>query len=955
MSKEHKPGTLINYRGRDWIVLPSDDPEVLNIKPLGGSDHEITGVFLPLKIEGQEISNTEIKYPETSDLGDFESAKLLFHASRLSFRNAAGPFRCMGKLSFRPRSYQMIPLVMSLKQTVTRLLIADVGIGKTIEALMVLKEAMERGEVTRFAVVCLPHLCEQWKSELKDKLDIDAAIIRSSTIASLERKIPDDRSVFYHYPYQVISIDYVKQSSKKGIFLTDCPEFIIVDEAHTCTKPVGAKSKNQQQRYSLLHDIAAEQQRHLLLLTATPHSGKDEEFRSLLGLLDPKFNALDFEHISPQKRKELARYFVQRKRANISRWLNQNTPFPTRETKEIGYALHSSYRDFYHEVLEFAQGLTQQEQGQRGRSRYWAALALLRGVMSSPQAGLEMLKAKAHKEGQKMEQLTAEVMPYTIQENNPLFLSEEQDSDVTETDLIEQVEWQADDLATINRLITQVEQLMGEKSLGENLEKDQKAKFTVNQVRAWVKKGIYPIVFCRYIATAQYVGETLKGQLPKNIDVQVVTSEFADEQRKEILEAMGKSDKRVLVATDCLSEGINLQEHFTAVLHYDLPWNPNRLEQREGRVDRYGQTADQVYAYLLWGEDNPIDKVVLNVLIKKVRDIQKATGVSIPIGEENKSIMDSVLKEVLLDPTKVVTQQTLDFGDEFINANTVITNQLEQAKAKAQKLRSIFAHESIDPQTIEKELKEVDEIIGDVTTVEQFVVQACRALGAIVTQDAQGYSLDTTNLPPHLQRTLPQVDTVPLSFESPTPRGRVYIGRNHQLVTQLAQMVMSLAFEAKAGTGQVARAAVVQTKAVSQRTTIVQFRVRNVIKEVGRNRELIAEEMYLWGYAGSLNPETGQAPQILDYAHCKQLLLTASSQANISAQRQQQLFAQVTDIYQTLKAEVQQLAEARANHLVESHSRFKELVGGRRFEAVHPVLPPDVMGIYVLMPVPKVL
>ena len=81
MSKEHKPGTLVNYRGRDWIVMPSDDEAVLNIKPLGGSDHEVTGVFLQLKINGQEITNTEISYPESKDIGDFQSAKLLFHAS----------------------------------------------------------------------------------------------------------------------------------------------------------------------------------------------------------------------------------------------------------------------------------------------------------------------------------------------------------------------------------------------------------------------------------------------------------------------------------------------------------------------------------------------------------------------------------------------------------------------------------------------------------------------------------------------------------------------------------------------------------------------------------------------------------------------------------------------------------------------------------------------------------
>lgn len=938
MSKEHKPGTLVNYRGRDWIVMPSDDVEVLNIKPLGGSDHEMTGVFLPLKINGQEITNTEIAYPTSKDIGDFESAKLLFQASRLSFRNAAGPFRCMGKLSFRPRSYQMIPLVMSLKQDVTRLLIADdVGIGKTVEALMVLKEAMERGEVERFAVICLPHLCEQWKGELKDKLDIEAEIIRSSTIAGLERKIPDDRSVFHHFPFQVISIDYVKQASKKGIFLTDCPEFIIVDEAHSCAMPAGAKSKNQQQRYSLLHDIAEIEKRHLLLLTATPHSGKDEEFRSLLGLLDKKFNNLDFENITQAQRTELSKYFVQRKRANIKRWLNQDTPFPDRETKEIGYKLNASYHNFYAEVLLFAQGLTKKgEETKKGFSHYWAALALLRGVMSSPKAGLEMLRARKEK------QLDIDDTP----ESNPLFRSEENDSDVVETDLMENIELQSDDVITIDRLIGQIENLM-------SLKNDQKANLAVQQTKEWVQKGVYPIIFCRYIATAKYLGELIKNALPNNVDVQTITSEFADEQRKEMIDDMGKSNKRVLIATDCLSEGINLQEHFTAVLHYDLPWNPNRLEQREGRVDRYGQPADIVYAYLLWGEDNPIDKVVLNVLIKKVRDIQKATGVSIVIGDENKSIMDSVLKEVLLDPSKAQHTQSqilMDFGDEVSNVDKIITNQLEQAKVKAEKLRSIFAHESIKPETIESELKEVDEVIGDVTTVESFVVQSCRTLGAIVNQDFEGYKLDPSNLPDHLKATLPQAHEIPLSFESPTPRGRVYIGRNHKFVEQLAQMMMSLAFEPKAGVGHIARAAVIQTQAVEKRTTIVQFRVRNVIKEVGRNRELIAEEMYLWGYAGS-----GEQKEVLDYTTCKSLLLEARSAVNIPHERQQQLFEEVSRTYDSLKGEVQTLSEDRAMHLVESHGRFKELVGGRRFEAVHPVLPPDVMGIYVLMPKPKTL
>ncbi|MFN7330195.1 MAG: C-terminal helicase domain-containing protein, partial [Bacteroidota bacterium] len=119
-------------------------------------------------------------------------------------------------------------------------------------------------------------------------------------------------------------------------------------------------------------------------------------------------------------------------------------------------------------------------------------------------------------------------------------------------------------------------------------------------VTKWLEEKHNPVIFCRYIATAHYVGGLLKEHLLKNykkdIDIRVITSEDPDEVRKERVDEMKKSSRRVLIATDCLSEGINLQDLFTSVLHYDLPWNPNRLEQREGRVDRFGQQSPVVKA-----------------------------------------------------------------------------------------------------------------------------------------------------------------------------------------------------------------------------------------------------------------------------------------------------------------------------------------------------------------------
>ena len=134
------------------------------------------------------------------------------------------------------------------------------------------------------------------------------------------------------------------------------------------------------------------------------------------------------------------------------------------------------------------------------------------------------------------------------------------------------------------------------------IEKDEKVKLASEQIKIWVNKGQSPIVFCRFIATAHYVAKILKSVLPKEVDVRAITSELSDDERREKIDEMAKSPKRILVATDCLSEGINLQDKFNAILHYDLPWNPNRLEQRMGRVHRYGQKFE-VFVYNLIAQD----------------------------------------------------------------------------------------------------------------------------------------------------------------------------------------------------------------------------------------------------------------------------------------------------------------------------------------------------------------
>lgn len=930
----YKPGTLIKYRGRDWMVLPSDDYEILNIRPLGGSEEETTGIYIPLATGNEKIQYAEFPEPKPSEIGSFESAKLLFDASRLSFRNAAGPFRCMGKLSFRPRSYQLVPLVMALKHDVVRLMIADdVGIGKTVEALIILKELIERGEIKRFAVICPPHLCEQWQLEIKGKLDIDAEIIRSSTAAQLDRKIPDDQSVFHHIPYQVISIDYIKADKRRGTFINDSPDFIIVDEAHTCALPEGSKSKTQQQRYNLLHDLAEKPNKHLLLLTATPHSGKDDEFRSLLGLLKKDFNKLSFENLEQIDRKKIAKHFIQRKRENIKRWLNEETLFPEREAKEVGYGLSLEHQLFYQGLVKFARGISSSENDDDKTRllRSWAAIALIKGAMSSPAMAAEMLERRKDKITE-----SEEVLEPSIE--NTLFEDYEFSGDFSRQALMDSIAYKQSEVIELKALQQQALELKGSPD-------DYKTKTAIKIIKDWVKEGFSPIVFCHYIATARYVAEILQSELPKNIHVEAITSELADEQRKERIEIMGKKERKVLVATDCLSEGINLQEYFTAVLHYDLPWNPNRIEQREGRVDRYGQTAPIIKTYILYGEDSPMDTFVLEVLIKKVNEIKKSTGVSIPIGESSKSIMTEAAKRILY-------QQQLGFQQElFKDTKETVTNELELARRKGENLRSIFAHEGIDPEVIKKDLEEVDEAIGDVKTVENFVRGSVDVLGGSCKWDnISGFRLQPENLPPHIRRIFNKESIVNISFESPTPKGYTYIGRNHLFVEQLCQFLLAIAFEANPEYGRLARVCEIQTNQVTTKTTLVMFRVRNVIKEVNSKRESVAEEMYLWGYTA-----IDGVMKTLEFKEAKNLLMGAIPLSNLSVERQANDIANELERFKEMKLQFMELAGQRAEKLVEAHGRFKELIGGRRYEKATPVLPPDVMGVYLLVPQPKAL
>jgi superfamily II DNA or RNA helicase len=955
MTSQLQPGKLVTLRGREWVVLPSDDPDnLLIVKPLGGSDDEVTGIYLPLDIRADRPVDARFPPPTSSDLGDISTARLLYDSARLAFRNGAGPFRALAKLSFRPRAYQIVPLIMALRLETVRLLVADdVGVGKTIEALLIIRELLERRTIKRFAVVCLPHLCEQWQEEIRSKLDIEAVIIRSNTQAGLDRRIQGDASVYDYYPFQIISIDFIKSDVRRDVFVEQCPELVIVDETHTCARPTGA-SASQQQRYHLVSRIAAKPGQHLVMLTATPHSGKPEEFQSLLGLLKPEFEALDLPSASQAQRRDLARHFIQRKRADVEKWMDEDTHFPKRDTFEWPYDLSREYNNFFGDILDFARKLVVPDPTGKRKKRvqYWTALALLRGVMSSPQAGVKMLNARLERLAEAAGDV--DVAAGDEAENPVRDLDFGFEGDNAPTQVLEQGDFSEYQRRQMKALAERLEKL-------GNIQHDGKLFAASIVLEDWLDKGFNPVVFCRYIDTAIYLGDhlgpALRRKHPK-LDLQVVTSEDPDDVRRDRIEKMSGDKPRVLIATDCLSEGINLQELFTGVLHYDLPWNPNRLEQREGRVDRFGQQADEVKACLLYGADNPIDGIVLDVLLRKVREIKRATGINVPFPEDSQSIIDTITQALLLNPDRRIEkkrgeQQQLLFDytafGEAAAAKNRVTRKVDEAANRETASRSVFAQHAIKAHEIEEDLRAVDEAIGDPKAVQDFVTSTLsNLLGVQVIKESKGFGIVPGNLPPPLLDLLrvgklAAAKPIKVSFESPTPEGYHYLGRNHRFVEQLCQFVMAntLARQDK----RAARSAVIRTRQVARKTTLLLFRCRNVIEQSKSGHQIVAEEMLLWGWRG-----TPQEREHLDHSEAKALLATARASTDLSPQARASFLENELRLMDSLAPQFEVIAEEQSKRLVAAHERFSALMDKQRFQVVYPVLPMDLLGIYILLP-----
>lgn len=941
MEATFTPGNLVRARGREWVILPESTPELLMVRPIGGLDDEIVGICTAIEV----VASATFAPPNSELPGDYNACRLLRDAARISTRNAAGPFRSFGKIAVEPRPYQLVPLLMAMRLETVRMLIADdVGIGKTVEASLIAKELIERGEVNRLAILCPPHLAEQWQTELEQKFHISAELVLASTIQRLERhRRSAGESLFERYPYVIVSTDFIKSPARRNEFIRACPELVIVDEAHTCTLP-GGVGRSRQARFELIRDIAADSARHLILVTATPHSGNEDAFRSLLSLLDPKFADLpgDLETSDRESvRRELARHLVQRLRGNIRDYLGSETSFPDRDDAEESYKLSNEYRALFDKVLAFACEMVADESGagRNRRVRWWSALALLRALASSPAAAASTLRNRAATAEATSDEEIEEIGQRAVLDQDELEISEIFDltpgADPSDED----------DSSTCRRLrafAKEAEQLAGTK--------DAKLQKVIKTVKGLVSEGHNPILFCRFIDTAEYVAAELRSAI-KNVEVAAVTGLIPPQEREDRIKLLGLHPRRILVCTDCLSEGVNLQEHFDAVLHYDLSWNPTRHEQREGRVDRFGQPKPKVRVLTYFGVDNQIDGVVLEVLLRKHKKIKSALGISVAVPGSSEDVVKALFEGMQLRSSKGGADMQLYLpGLDPIKQD--LHARWEDAREREVRSRSRFAQHSIKTEEVAAELQAVRDAIGAGPMVERFF-RDCLHLAGVPLADKRKQQIEValSNEAPRALRQAIGRDAPFLGrFELPVDDDVIYLSRTHPIVEGLASYVLDTALDEVQSEGErtiARRCGVTKTKAVSEKTSLllVRFRFHLLVKRRGEDQTpLLAEEIRTLAFHGAAANPTWLADE------SAAALLDAAPAGNLPLSLVKNQLQHFTTGLTELVPHVAQVAAERASVLADAHTRVRRSAKVAGAVEVMPVLPADILGCFILLP-----
>jgi len=512
--------------------------------------------------------------------------------------------------------YQLDPVVRALQMPRVNLLVADdVGLGKTIEAGLVMQELILRHRARSIVIVCPSSIQVQWKEEMRDKFGLDFRIVDSRLLAELRRRRGIHVNPWSHFPRLITSIDFLKRDRPMRLFRETLPagdqpafprpyDLLIVDEAHNVAPSGRGKYATDSQRTAAIRTLAPYFE-HKLFLTATPHNGYTESFSALLELLDNQ----RFARATPINRTQLDAVMVRRMKSELEKRWDGSRRFAKRCVKHLEVAYTPAERRGHQALREYAQLRAQSAatDGQRFATEFVLKL-LKKRLFSSPAAFATTLEKHARSIGAAKDGSNGKAWQRQLDEADNDFANDEDYENVAS----EAVETASRHVAALAKEEKALLSELREFATHAATRADSKARALIDWLKAnlqtdgkWSNRRV--IIFTEYRATQKWLHDLLAAEgLAGQDRLLTIYGGMKMEDRERIKAAFQADPKdaavRILLATDAASEGVNLQNHCWQLIQYEIPWNPNRMEQRNGRVDRHGQKNPEVHVHHFVGK-----------------------------------------------------------------------------------------------------------------------------------------------------------------------------------------------------------------------------------------------------------------------------------------------------------------------------------------------------------------
>jgi len=664
----------------------------------------------PVRVEKiEEIGNyiriVEIIKSAIDLSSNSENVFFVIEATRFKYASLFDPLLAMNVSKIDPLPFQIEAVYgYVLKQPRIRFLIADdPGAGKTIMAGLILKELKLRGLAKRILLVLPGHLKDQWRRELKEKFDEKLVVLDRNTFNAHYGENPWERN-----DQVITSIDFAKQDEILASLSSAHWDLVIVDEAHKMSAYRYGDKISRTQRYKL-GEVLSRTSNHLVFLTATPHKGDPENFRLFLDLLVPGFFASP-EMVEESLKNKDNPLFIRRLKEDLKDF--EGKPIFTRRfPKTIKFHLSENEKDLYNEVSRYViEQYNKALRSDKKRNVAFALMILQRRMASSIYALLKSLERRKERL-EKILKGDEKQKDLSVIAQTGMSLDYEEIEDLEESERWKkEEEWEsvtvAKDLEELGREIETLNKLIEKARKVINTEKEVKLRELGKAIEEGFKKikemngNPKVLIFTESKDTLEYLVKKIRTWGYK---VNYIHGGMSTDERIKA-EKIFRDETDVMVATEAAGEGINLQ-FCHIMINYDIPWNPNRLEQRMGRIHRYGQQKD-VYIFNLVAEDTREGKVLVK-LFDKLKEIRNKLGtdrVFDVIGDvfEGKNLyqlildavtnaksMDEILKELDIEPDKEYIARIKEVLGESLATRFIDYTRIKEMAERAREYRLI--------------------------------------------------------------------------------------------------------------------------------------------------------------------------------------------------------------------------------------------------------------------------